>query len=521
MDLPRALTQLGAIPNSVDAAGHSEFESKPVIRCLAESWCRREHQTTGAANRKAERISRWLQQQITRGSTAELLTPTATDGVLERDFGARLLWWPRGKPDGRRIAIVSSRIGRKFHERPEWFETLRLATATLRDHDSLVSAEGTTTHRFVSQLAMLLKRHHVEVKFASPRRSVGRWFEWLMSIVDDSSEEMVWPVFVSPRVPAEPEARSQKKQNHKAIVSLPEQDVAVSLLADQSWVLSLQKSGAIQSLLETGLSDSTLAPGSVRLLCGDGLVDSSLARSLQEQGAVCWYLTSTDPFEPDNAANPQNSDVTGIHSTRQFEPSVSKSPLGKNWHWLTHCTRGTSGVWPGEKTTRFVEDLLLSDSGDRSPLGALHRILQQETLVASSDGIRGGLPVVCFSESPLEQLLERRRWRKHRTRWDFEPYGICIDRDALERLGAAPVRYGDEELWCSLAEQDRPWFQQRFSQVGTRAVDWSTEKEWRISGDLDLSQFSVDDAFVFVSRDDEAHELQPHSRWPVRVAARK
>ena len=486
------------MPHPVSESGCAAYpDNRNPIAVLNDFWTARRNDTAGAARKKADRILGWLRGQIEQGAAAEIIGGSS-ECPLSAAFGDRILWWPTGKPSGRRVSILSSRIGRQYEDRPEWFESLRLAAGTLRQDDRLVTAEGLTTHRFVMQLCDLMSLPRVEVRFASARRTPLRWFDWLVAETSESSDSTVCPVFVSPRLGA-PQ-------------SLPDQDLSVSLLADQTWVLSLRKSGVLSTILHKRLSDTTLPVGSVRLLCGDGLVTEEVAEPLQKLGAVCWYLTSKDCELKESPADDER--ISGEVENPQ-SPGIESVPATG---WLTHCTR-LPGRWPGEEESSHVEKLVLSEAEERSPLQALLRIVSEQRLLASSEGIRGAFRVVCFSECPLAELLARRTWQKHRTRWDFEPYGICIRQGSLKKLGTAPVEYGDESTWSQLSAERRPWFQKNQSHIGDRDVDWTAEKEWRLAGDLDLSQFGSEEAFVFVASQAEAARVQPHCRWPVRVVS--
>ncbi len=189
------------------------------------------------------------------------------------------------------------------------------------------------------------------------------------------------------------------------------------------------------------------------------------------------------------------------------------------WQFLTHTTRAQPGPWPGQEPRDYLDDLLLDRAdGDHRAFAALARIVLQRLLVASGRAIRGGYRMVCFTAVPLAQLAQLRVFRTHRGRWDFEPYGICIRRDWLQRRGARPVLYGDETLWHRLAERDRPFFQVACSRTrGGAVLDWTAEQEWRCLGDLDLSELAETDAIVFVADAAEALALAPHCPWPVTL----
>jgi hypothetical protein len=133
--------------------------------------------------------------------------------------------------------------------------------------------------------------------------------------------------------------------------------------------------------------------------------------------------------------------------------------------------------------------------------------------------IRGDAKVVCFTAVPLRELPQLRSFRSHLARWDFEPYGVCIRRGWLEQHGCAPVRYGDDAFWESLAAEVRPFFQVRTStsRRSGRVTDWSIEREWRHVGNVDLSKLPTDAGLIFVPSREEAEQIATISRWPVTV----
>jgi hypothetical protein len=120
----------------------------------------------------------------------------------------------------------------------------------------------------------------------------------------------------------------------------------------------------------------------------------------------------------------------------------------------------------------------------------------------------------------LDRMLERRTYRRHRMRWDAEPYGLAISLRWLLDRGARPVQYGAREDWDNLADSDRPFFQRRnASSRGSAGIDWTEEEEWRVLGPLDLAQLDPDEAAIFVASQAEAAALAPIAPWPV-VAVR-
>ena len=120
------------------------------------------------------------------------------------------------------------------------------------------------------------------------------------------------------------------------------------------------------------------------------------------------------------------------------------------------------------------------------------------------------------------ELPTLRQFRTHRSRWDFEPFGLCVDRQWLHDRGARPVIYGDEVTWQGLPDADRPFFQlthptDRATESSAPAIDWSVEREWRHVGDLDLRELKPDQALVFVPRFEAAMRLADVSPWPITL----
>ena len=130
--------------------------------------------------------------------------------------------------------------------------------------------------------------------------------------------------------------------------------------------------------------------------------------------------------------------------------------------------------------------------------------------------------MVCLTEVPLANLPYLRQFRTHRTRWDFEPFGFCLRKQWLLDRGVRPVIYGSEELWETLSDVDRPFFQRNTPEKtelkpGRQEIDWSEELEWRHRGDLDLSELGANDGLVFVPNFHAVERLAAVSRWPVTL----
>ena len=83
----------------------------------------------------------------------------------------------------------------------------------------------------------------------------------------------------------------------------------------------------------------------------------------------------------------------------------------------------------------------------------------------------------------------------------------------MAAAGARPVRYGDEEIWQSMTETERPFFQ------NTGTVDgWiEDEQEWRLLDSLRLHELPALAVIVFVDTEAAREIVEAQSMWPVIV----
>ena len=286
--------------------------------------------------------------------------------------------------------------------------------------------------------------------------------------------------------------------------SIPARDLAVISTADCVLALGVRTEGNIHRALR-----ERLRTGQTVVLVELSDLQSAAAREdLVTLGAILW---KPDVLDQDSFTPPEGMARQSAASVIEIVPFPS--PI--DWNYLSHSTRACPEPWPGQSLEQHIDSLLDNTrDADHSRIAALERIVTQRRLIASHRTIRGGYSMVCLTSAPLQDLPALRRFRSHRTRWDFEPFGLCIRRDWLLERGVRPAIYGDDAIWDNLPDEDRPYFQWSDPDKG---LDWSVEREWRHAGDLDLSKLPVEQGLVFVPNYEAAMRICPVSPWPVTL----
>jgi hypothetical protein len=196
-------------------------------------------------------------------------------------------------------------------------------------------------------------------------------------------------------------------------------------------------------------------------------------------------------------------------------------PVGSDrWLYLSHCTRARVGAWPDQSQAGYYDHIIAAKHDEDlrvTAFDALKRILLQQRLIASSDLNRSGRPTVSLTEVPLQTLLPRRQFQSHLGRWDWESYGICINRRWIERKGGRRVLYSSKVRWSELSLQDRPFFQPTRDAETPDCSDWESEQEWRIVGDIHLADIPFESALVFVPSLEEAAQIAAFCRFSIMV----
>ena len=387
-----------------------------------------------------------------------------------------------------RTAIVMSRRPRLTLPDAPWLSGLRAALRRVRDRsDRLLIGDGTAGSDFVRRGAELLG------------------LSW--EIASTSAGQAAHTADVDDAIP-----ESER---------IPDRDRALAEAADELLVLAVRDNGHWHRLLSDRLNTGR---GGVTLVDLAEREGSAARDELRSSGASLWKpdLAETQPL-PSSLAGSANIETEGFAERTGSVVELVPFPEAAGWTYLSHTTRACPGPWPEQAMDDYLDSLLQSrGDADHSPVGTLERILLQRRLVASTRTARGDSRIVSFTASPLSQLPKLRRFRRHRGRWDFEPFGLCVRQEWLMQRGARPVLYGDETTWQNLNESDRPFFQPAHSggsasEDADAGIDWTVEREWRHVGDLDLSQLSRDDALIFVPNFAAARRLSAVSPWPITL----
>lgn len=416
-------------------------------------------------------------------------------------MGLRIVYWPQGIEERRRISIVSSRLGKRKDLHRSWFDALR--TAIVRcdsERECLFIADGTSASTSVRRAAVLfglpLMTIYVDSGQTSRYEDLEDWVRSTHSLVVRTDSPLDTTAFLSPMY-CSPSVSSTENRCH-----LSAADAAVVLAGERVVTLGCRAGGNVHQLL----ADRLEGPDDVAVLIHNNTdcTSAKALRSLTEAGAVSWLLSS---HNTDHTASP--TDVTAKPTIAGSLLSDAASPLQSPEDWLCHWTRPRPGPWPGESSEDYQDALIMGcPSADHSAFAALLRIIETGRLHPSVMARNS----VSFTKVPLTDFRSRRVYRRHLRRYDFEPWGIAVRQEALEGLGCRPVQYLDRGK--EMPSGDECWLHQ-LATDSSGSIDWTAEREWRLPGPLLLDSLAVDDVFVFVDSHAEVEAMEKVSPWRV------
>lgn len=409
---------------------------------------------------------------------------TLDDSVLNHSKTIRLALVSNDLPLGGIASIHSSRRRTDLETQTVWFDHLRTALAAVRRRRlSLLTSEKTTCHQFVKRGAQLMGIPLFDLKLEKGQ-SLDQWSDEMLTQCPNEST-----IAVSPEI-----SNSQ--------LAKPPVDYFSMMFSTCAFVIAAKKNGNTLSIARKALQSSD-RDKIIFVANANELVEAPILGELSRLGAVNWCLLGQNAgvkksVEPGEAAI--ESETSRVIPLNEWNESAE---------FVFHCTRQRRGAWPDQSEQELVDQLLASEAESRTSCDVLMRITSMQKLIASNDLNRAKTKVVCFTARSLEDIKSMRVFRSHLSKWDFEPFGVGIRKSVVLELGGREVQYGTDESYARLAADDRPFFQLAVGKSKSSVpIDWTKESEWRVIGDINLGQLSMDDVILFVSDVQSARRLQ-------------
>ena len=422
------------------------------------------------------------------------------------------------------VHVASSRLNQKLDHETDWFDAIRtIGVQSVGGHALLMSATGTTADPFICRIGKLFRIPVVRFE-PMPGKLERSWVtQQLNSTSDSNALRLGTPLKAFFCWLDAPEANDRGGVG-VAKASRSDADRLLAALATMSLLLQVRDGGNVLATSKQRLQIHT--GNATRILINPNLTKPKVADQLLQAGSVGWWLSRPQTSE-------QVANLAALSTERGMPSQTNDQPetggfkaidVPKiNFHeikkqpFLIHWTRRRVGAWPDQTQDEYLDDLIFrSTRRRRNEYAALCRILAARRILASNRLTRDRREVTCLSDMTLKEMVSKRVFRSHLSRWDFEPYGIAFKRNVfLRQFGALPVIYGGEAEWQSLDADQKPYFQMRKTQ-GDK-IDWQEEKEWRVLGDVDLNRVGPQDAVVFVGRASEVATIAELSIWPVVV----
>ncbi|MCA9132334.1 MAG: hypothetical protein KDA45_04240 [Planctomycetales bacterium] len=473
-----------------------------------------------------------LRRLVAAGYSLRGRWPRSWAASIEAWLGPRLyLAHASNFSSGRRwTAVVSSRLGRYGRNLPRWPQLVNSALRQTQERgDQLLLAAGTSVVEMVQHFAQAAGIACLQVPPTS-QPDVASWLsDTLANCVEclSSGESPSSKLFLSP--PFDRVATGGGRDGtHESFTQLgPLQDRLSISLADALYVLCVRPRGQIESLLRQRLEDARFPPATTFMALPaagasrkrSGGADASTGLGWLDRGAIGWLVP--------RQVSPAHSGLIGCGADRSAGVQVQQLCTGLARHWrqltatddwpyLCHCTRGGVSPLPEESEESYLRRLWLAEElRELHPLESLSRICGERRLRGSSMLTRTASRCVSFSAVPLLPLLQRRTFRGHLGRWDWEPYGVLVRREALRAAGAKAVIYGEESQFVSLSKEQAPFFQPLGKRRAAGAENWSAEREWRVLGDVNLDALPPEAILLFVATRRQALQLSRHAPWSV------
>lgn len=438
-------------------------------------------------------------------------------GAVAGDLPA--IFFTRGNSDllaGPVAAVVNSRQARTVGPEDRWvITTRRLVDYAVSEELTVVSSTGTLPYSLVCRAAKgsrLIVICDDILPFMLPTTRRKEFFEKHGDLFDDAHT-----LFLSPFSPGKLPSRPARMVIRDHLVAGAASVILVADVRPDGNMHAILKNAAKRNLAVLGLVSHDA--GVPRI--GPVTIPKVAEKRHGAQGRVrAWQppecLSSGPPSPEPRNVNPLNylelCKSTGASRIRSGSARARGrlTTLGRSF--LIHYTRCCPGPWPGQTLGEYCQTLIDGyPSAAHTAFDTLSRILAERLIRGGSRLIRGQRPVVSFTECLPEDLEPLVAWRSGLLRWSFERYGLAIRKDILVALGARRVIYGYEDVFRSLPDQDKHFFQ--LTKPG--GYDWTAEKEWRLLGDVALSNIPRSYVAAIVPTLEEAARISSIHDVPV------
>lgn len=471
-----------------------------------------------------------------RHPTVTLTFPGTDLQTMQRWLGLRLVFWPDGVCPLKPVALLSSHLGKRQDLHPWWYDLLRTAVIRVAGQSQCLCVEPSTTCGPAAARAARLfgtPQLALQVSAKKPVNAAGL-AAWLTDAVrqcrvSEADENTVpqenatepgqaqggeaighWRAWVSPEITGIDVADVLAPGLRRVSAA----DRALVACGQQIFVLACRSQGKIAACLDA-CCDGLQNPWQMLFAAQSASIPDRFRVSIDSPRLIPWVLAGLSAESMAGglaqSAGECGNEAEKADASRIAAAMPEVGPLTCPDRWLAHWTRPRFGKWPGQTFDEYLDELILgAAASNRSAFATLLRIISHQQLTAGGFGLSG---FVSLTEVPLSEFRSRRVFRGHRNRFDFEPWGIAICREAIESLNGRPVIYGDESVRQSLPEDDHLFFQP--TGRTDDQIDWSAEREWRVPASIDLAAIPKQHIVVFVDTPQDVASLQPHCEWPV------
>ena len=363
-----------------------------------------------------------------------------------------LYWCPTKLPPGKSICVASSRLSKKLDTYDSWFDAIRTMAARLDPADYFfVTGSGTTTDAFLQRIGQLFGFAVLEFK-PFPKKVSAEWFQGCLFEAEPSAAQNYRHSVCYFGASEDSAANHVAKQKDESI------DQLLIQTASEVRLLSVRNKGNIIKATRQRLAQDL--PGETKLLIDVRLTCNSLKDELMTLGATAWWLYHEESQNQSSDVDTFLPDSQKRASRPEYDAPILDVSEIKPDQFLLHWTRRRVGPWPDQTDQEYLDDLIFrSGRRDHGEISSLARILAARRILGTNQLTRASQPVACFSNIPLDELKNRKIFRKHLGRWDCQPFGIAIDREQLLEMGARPVVYGEESTWEQLDAHEKIFFQ--------------------------------------------------------------